>query len=65
MDNANVQQRNSKVIAREWRDNFGNYCNYWRDNNGNVKENQSSIEEGLLFEKFEQNPEKLPDNLSE
>lgn len=64
-DNANVQQRNSKVIAREWRDNFGNYCNYRRDNNGNIKENQSSIEEGLLFEKFEQNPEKMPDNLSE
>ena len=65
LDNAKVQQRNSKVVAWEWRDSFGNYCNYWRDNNGNIKENQSSIDEGLLFEKFEQNPEKLPDNLSE
>lgn len=64
-DNANIQQRNSKVVSREWKDSLWNTCNYWRDNNGNVRENQSSITQGLLFEKFEQNPEKTPDELVE
>lgn len=64
-DNANIQQRNSKVISREWKDSLWNTCNYWRDNNGNIRENQSSISQWLLFEKFEQNPEKTPDELVE
>ena len=64
-DNANIQQRNSKVVSREWKDNLWNTCNYWRDNNGNIRENQSSISQWLLFEKFEQNPEKTPDELVE
>ena len=64
-DNANIQQRNSKIVSREWKDSLWNTCNYWRDNNGNVRENQSSITQGLLFEKFEQNPEKTPDELVE
>lgn len=64
-DNANIQQRNSKVVSREWKDNLWNTCNYWRDNNGNIRENQSSISQWLLFEKFEQNPEKTPDELIE
>lgn len=64
-DNANIQQRNSKVVSREWKDSLWNTCNYWRDNNGNIRENQSSISQWLLFEKFEQNPEKTPDELVE
>ena len=64
-DNANIQQRNSKIVSREWKDNLWNTCNYWRDNNGNIRENQSSISQWLLFEKFEQNPEKTPDELIE
>lgn len=64
-DNANIQQRNSKIVSREWKDSLWNTCNYWRDNNGNIRENQSSISQWLLFEKFEQNPEKTPDELVE
>ena len=64
-DNANIQQRNSKIVSREWKDSLWNTCNYWRDNNGNIRENQSSISQWLLFEKFEQNPEKTPDKLVE
>lgn len=65
IDNANIQQRNSKVVSREWKDSFWNFCNYWRDNNGNERKNEESIAEGLLFERYEQNPEKTPDTLQQ
>lgn len=65
VDNANIQQRNSKVISRERKDSFWNFCNYWKDHNGNEKRNEESIAEGLLFEKYEKNPEKTPDALQE
>lgn len=61
-DNINVSQRNKNIVSRERRDSFGNYCNYRRDGNGNEQEQDDQT--GLLFEKFEQNPEKMPDNLT-
>ena len=63
-DNATINQRSSNVISWEFRDSFWNFCNYWRDDNWNIIKDQESIDEWLIFEKYESNPEKTPESLT-